>query len=73
MTRKEVARKLGLSVPQVRRAEQSGLRKLREALEARGITSDVIKTAFGDRPTVALPEIVEQLWSEDEEEDEVAE
>lgn len=69
MTRKEVAKRLGLSVPQVRRAEQSGLRKLREALEARGITSDVIRTAFGDRPPVALPEIVERIWSEDEEEE----
>jgi len=50
MTRRQIAKKLGLTLAQVRRAEKSGLRKLREMLEERGITGEMIKSAYKDAP-----------------------
>jgi len=50
MTRRQIAKKLGLTLAQVRRAEKSGLRKLKVLLEGQGITADVIRSAFKDTP-----------------------
>lgn len=48
MTRRQIAKKLGLTLAQVRRAEKSGLRKLKVLLEEQGITAEVIRTVFKD-------------------------
>lgn len=50
MTRRQIAKKLGLTLAQVRRAEKSGLRKLKVMLEEQGITAEIIRTAFKDTP-----------------------
>jgi len=50
VTRRQIAKRLGLTLAQVRRAEKSGLRKLKLLLEAQGITADVIRTVFKDTP-----------------------
>lgn len=50
MTRRQIAKKLDLTLAQVRRAEKSGLRKLKALLEEQGITADVIRSAFKDTP-----------------------
>jgi hypothetical protein len=42
MTRKEVARRLGLTVAKVRTIETRALRKLRRLLRWRGVTEDLI-------------------------------
>jgi hypothetical protein len=67
MTRKDVAKQMGLSIAQVRRAEESGLRKLKLALESRGITRETIIEAFKEVAHIPLPRIDEKAWSEDEE------
>jgi NifB/MoaA-like Fe-S oxidoreductase len=50
VTRRQIAKKLGLTLAQVRRAEKSGLRKLRAMLEERGITAEMIKSVYKDTP-----------------------
>lgn len=50
MTRRQIAKKLGLTLAQVRRAEKSGLRKLRTMLEEKGVTGEMIKSAYKDAP-----------------------
>lgn len=65
MTRRQIAKKLGLTLAQVRRAEKSGLRKLKVLLEEQGITADVIRTAFK-----AMPDEMSILKAVAEEKDE---
>lgn len=70
MEQEEVARRLRLTVDQVRKAEQSGLRKLRSMLEALGVTATMVAAAFNpdrrrpaDRPpTTGVNRLLRRLF-----------
>jgi hypothetical protein len=65
LTQLEVAKRLGLTLDQVRHAEKMGLLKLRMRLLALGLTADLVRDALAPsaaRPMMPMDLLVRRLY-----------